>query len=91
MKKDSPDTLRVLHLFSNSKWTGPAEPALNLCIGLRALGVHADFACAPNAGASVNKVAETARDRVLAQAIDRVRAKYGPKSVIPGTLAPREE
>ena len=55
--------MRVLHLFSNAKWTGPAEPALNLCVALRARGVETDFACAPDAGASVNKVVETARDR----------------------------
>jgi glycosyltransferase involved in cell wall biosynthesis len=55
--------MKVLHLFSNSKWTGPAEPALNLCVALRAQGVEADFACAPGAGQSINKVVETARDR----------------------------
>lgn len=55
--------MKVLHLFSNAKWTGPAEPALNLCVALRRLGVEADFACAPDAGASINKVVETARDR----------------------------
>lgn len=55
--------MRVLHLFSNAKWTGPAEPALNLCVALRARGVDADFACAPDAGKSINKVVETARDR----------------------------
>jgi glycosyltransferase involved in cell wall biosynthesis len=55
--------MRVLHLFSNAKWTGPAEPALNLCVALRGQGVDADFACAPDAGASINKVVETARDR----------------------------
>lgn len=55
--------MRVLHLFSNCKWTGPAEPALNLCVALRARGIEADFACAPDAGASINKVVETARDR----------------------------
>ena len=31
---------------------------------------------------------ETERDRGLARAIDRVRGKYGPKSIIPGGLAP---
>lgn len=31
---------------------------------------------------------ETDRDRGLARAIDRVRGKYGPKSIIPGGLAP---
>ena len=55
--------MRVLHLFSNCKWTGPAEPALNLCVALRRLGVDADFACAPDAGESINKIVETARDR----------------------------
>ena len=57
--------MRVLHLFSNCKWTGPAEPALNLCLSLRALGVDADFACAPDAGKSANMVVETARARGL--------------------------
>ncbi len=60
---EHPQKLRVLHLFSNCKWTGPAEPALNLCVALRARGVEADFACAPDAGSSINKVVETARDR----------------------------
>jgi glycosyltransferase involved in cell wall biosynthesis len=55
--------VRVLHLFSNCKWTGPAEPALNLCVALRALGVEADFACAPDAGKSLNRVVSTARER----------------------------
>jgi len=55
--------MRVLHLFSNHKWTGPAEPALNLCVALRQLGVEADFACAPGPPDGFNKVAATARDR----------------------------
>jgi len=55
--------MRVLHLFSNAKWTGPAEPALNLCVGLRGRNVTADFACTPVTGAGLNKVVATARDR----------------------------
>ncbi len=55
--------MRVLHLFSNHKWTGPAEPALNLCLALRELGVEADFACAPGTEQQINKLVETARDR----------------------------
>lgn len=55
--------MRVLHLFSNSKWTGPAEPALNLCVALRSLGVACDFACAPGSPRVVNKIAENARKR----------------------------
>jgi DNA polymerase IV len=31
---------------------------------------------------------ETARDRDLARAVDRVRGKFGPQSVLPGGLAP---
>ncbi len=55
--------MRVLHLFSNRKWTGPAEPALNLCIALRELGVHTEFACAAHPNAPVYKLLDTARDR----------------------------
>jgi len=35
--------------------------------------------------------AETLRDRILARAVDRVRAKYGAKSVMPGRLTPKDE
>ena len=62
--------LRVLHLFSNCKWTGPAEPALNLCLALRRRGIETHFACAPEAGSSVNKVVETARDRGIEPVLD---------------------
>ena len=37
--KQGGSSIRVLHLFSNTKWTGPAEPALNLCVALRKIGV----------------------------------------------------
>lgn len=57
--------MRVLHLFSNAKWTGPAEPALNLVLALRKQGIDADFACSPDSGDSVNMIVETARDRGL--------------------------
>jgi glycosyltransferase involved in cell wall biosynthesis len=30
--------LKILHLFSDWKWTGPAEPVLNLCKGLEGRG-----------------------------------------------------
>ena len=33
---------------------------------------------------------ETHRDRVLAKTVDRVRARFGPKSMIPGTLTEKE-
>ncbi len=55
--------MRVLHLFANRKWTGPAEPALNLCVALRAIGVEADFACGPGPDLAINMIVATARDR----------------------------
>ncbi len=37
--------LKILHLFSDWKWTGPAEPALNLCVELKKRGHDVTFAC----------------------------------------------
>lgn len=34
----------ILHLFSNWKWTGPAEHAINLCLGLKKRGHRVVFA-----------------------------------------------
>ena len=62
--------MRVLHLFSNCKWTGPAEPALNLCRALRDAGVETEFACAPDAGKSINMVVESARARGVEPILD---------------------
>ena len=61
MIKETQPAIRVLHLFSNSKWTGPAEPAVNLCGALRRRGIDVDFACAPEAGSGYNKVQAMAR------------------------------
>ena len=37
--------MRVLHLFGDWKWTGPAEPTLDLVQELRALDIQTDLAC----------------------------------------------
>jgi len=37
--------MKILHLFSDWKWTGPAEPALNLCIELKKHGHDVTLAC----------------------------------------------
>ncbi len=55
--------MRVLHLFSNWKWTGPAEPALNLAAALRAPGHEVFFACGRPVKGCDNLVARAARDR----------------------------
>ena len=50
--------MKILHLFSNWKWTGPAEHALNTAIALSKTGHHVTFACAaPPAGAPESIVA----------------------------------
>ncbi|HEX5050808.1 MAG TPA: hypothetical protein VFZ65_03465, partial [Planctomycetota bacterium] len=36
--------VRVLHLFANHKWTGPADPAIRAAARLRALGRDVVFA-----------------------------------------------
>jgi len=54
--------MKILHLFSNARWTGPAEPALTLCAELRKLGVDAEFACPPSAPGSPYTLLDTARD-----------------------------
>jgi len=68
--------MKALHLFSNCKWTGPAEPALNLCVALRRLGLDVDFACAPHAGRSINKIVETARDRGIEPRLELHLSKH---------------
>jgi L-malate glycosyltransferase len=36
--------MRILHLFSDWKWTGPAEPTVSLCEALTAMGVDVTIA-----------------------------------------------
>jgi hypothetical protein len=37
--------------------------------------------------ADADPLAETDRDRVLARTVDRVREKFGPKSILPASLS----
>lgn len=37
--------MKIFHLYSDWKWTGPAEPALNLCATLNKRGHDITFAC----------------------------------------------
>ena len=55
--------MRVLHLFSNAKYTGPAEPALNLCVWLRRIGIEADLAFPELPAGTPHTLRDTARDR----------------------------
>jgi glycosyltransferase involved in cell wall biosynthesis len=55
--------MRVLHLFGDWKWTGPAEPTLDLCQELRALGVQADLACMEAPPDGKGSLPERAKER----------------------------
>lgn len=57
--------MRVLHLLADWKWTGPAEPVLDLCLELRRQGVHADLACQPPPPDVNASLAAKARERGL--------------------------
>lgn len=55
--------MRIVHLFSNWKWTGPAEPALNLCL---TMGRRHETAFVPGGfprPLEVNEIARFARER----------------------------
>ncbi len=58
--------MRVLHLFGDWKWTGPAEPTLDLCLDLRALGVDARLACPREEAGASNSLPRKAVERGLA-------------------------
>ena len=73
---DGARTVKVLHLFSNSKWTGPAEPALNLCAALRREGIETEFACAPGARVESNRVVVEARARGIEPILSMRLPKY---------------
>ena len=54
--------MRILHLFSDTKLTGPAEPALNLCSELKRQGFDVLFACCSSARSSTVAVEKRARE-----------------------------
>lgn len=55
--------MKILHLFSNWKWTGPAEPAVNLCLSLKEMGHDVVFACGSSPDGNENFVALKAAER----------------------------
>jgi glycosyltransferase involved in cell wall biosynthesis len=62
--------MKILHLFSDWKWTGPAEPTVILCDGLEKRGNHVTIAHrAPPAGAE-DSIGKRIRRRRL-RGIDR--------------------
>jgi len=57
--------MRVLHLYSDWKWTGPAEPTVNLIKALGDRGIDVVFACRKPPENSFQSVENIARNRGL--------------------------
>jgi len=57
--------VRVLHLFGDWKWTGPAEPTLDLCLELRSRGVDARLMCPQAPPQASTNLPAAARERGL--------------------------
>ncbi len=55
--------MKVLHLYSNWRWTGPAEPALNLAAALMRAGWDLTFACGEAPRGSLNAIVPEALKR----------------------------
>lgn len=54
--------LRVLHVFSDWKWTGPSEPVVRLCRALRDIGVEIELQCEATPDGRDDGVRERAAD-----------------------------
>ncbi|NUM55803.1 MAG: glycosyltransferase family 4 protein [Candidatus Hydrogenedentes bacterium] len=68
--------MNVLHLFSNAKFTGPAELALNLCVTLRSLGVGVDLAFPALPTGRAHTLLDTARARGIEPILDLRLSKH---------------
>ena len=60
--------MRAFHLYANWKWTGPAEPAVNLAASLRDRGVAVGFACGRSVAGLENEVEGALAERDLVPA-----------------------
>jgi len=69
-------TNRLLHLFSNCRWTGPAEPAVNLAVALGRAGWDVTFAAGRPRGYGDTQVVDKARERGLAVRSDLTLNKH---------------
>jgi len=77
--------MKILHLFSNWKWTGPADPTLHLCKGLEKRGHDVTFAYRK----PPIPVADSIENRVLqsgVKATDRFQLDHSLKLYHPSFL-----
>ena len=57
---------RILHILSDWKWTGPAEPTVNLCCALRDQGHDVWLACQPTPDYAKQSIEWKANERCVA-------------------------
>ncbi|MEE2887963.1 MAG: glycosyltransferase family 4 protein [Planctomycetota bacterium] len=64
-RRGAPPEMRALHLFSNYKWTGPADPAIRSAAALRDLGVDVMFAQSGHQVGETHYIGDKVRARNL--------------------------
>lgn len=80
--------MNILHIFSNWKWTGPAEHALNLALEHQRLGHHVTFACAAPPEKAPNSIRNVARERGIEPYTDcRLNKHFNPTETLKDTLS----
>ena len=73
--------MRVLHLISRYRWTGSAQPAVNLCRFLAAAGIDSRLCCVP--GGSLEREALESGTRLVAAT--RLGRDYTPWGILSAT------
>jgi glycosyltransferase involved in cell wall biosynthesis len=68
--------MRILHLYSDWKWTGPAEPAVELVAELKKQGVEVRFACSPLPFPVVDSIEKHVRARGIEPITDFHLSKH---------------
>jgi glycosyltransferase involved in cell wall biosynthesis len=57
--------MKILHLYSDWRWTGPADPTINLVRGLKEKGIDVIFACRKQPVDHPQSIEKVARERGL--------------------------
>ena len=79
--------MNILHIFSNWKWTGPAEHALNLALEHQRLGYRVTFACAAPPDGAPNSILNIARERGIEPYTDcRLNKHFNPTEILQDTI-----
>lgn len=79
--------MNILHIFSNWKWTGPAEHALNLALEHKSLGHQVTFACAAPPEEAQDSICSVARERGIEPYTDcRLNKHFNPTEILQDTL-----